>query len=444
MQITKKEIDQLNAKLTLVVEPVDYEEKVAKELKNIRQKANIPGFRPGKVPASLIQKQYGKAVLAEELNKVIGELLYNYIEEQKLNILGEPLSNDEETPELDFENQTSFTFVFDIALAPEFNCKLTGSNKVAYYDIEVTDEMVENQVKGYAERYGSYDSVETVEENDMIRGTLVEQKEGGKTIENQVLTAAYMSQKTQQKKFIGAKKGDVITFNPKKAYKNEAELTSLLKCTKEELETLADDFTFTITDITRHAAAAIDADLFEKVYGKDAVKDEADFRAKIKAEIKANMDEDAKYKFGLDCKEAIMKKMEKVQFPEDFLKRWLKTANKEVTDAQINEEWEQTLNQLRWQLAKDQLVEQLEVKVEKADVDAYAKEIARMQFLQYGMSHVEDQYLESFAADMLKDEKQVRGIFDRVQENKIYEALKGIVKVEEKKISHEDFGKLFK
>ena len=148
MQITKTDIDQLNAKLTLVVEPADYEEKVAKELRNIRQKAQIPGFRPGKVPASLIQKQYGKAVLAEEMNKVIGEGLYGYIHENKLNILGEPLSNDEETPELDFDNQTSFTFVFDIALAPEFNCKLNGNNKLTWYDVEVTDEMVENQVKG--------------------------------------------------------------------------------------------------------------------------------------------------------------------------------------------------------------------------------------------------------------------------------------------------------
>ena len=230
MQITKTDIDQLNAKLTLVVEPADYEEKVAKELRNIRQKAQIPGFRPGKVPASLIQKQYGKAVLAEEVNKVIGEGLYGYIHENKLNILGEPLSNEEETPDLDFDTQTSFTFVFDIALAPEFNCKLNGNNKLTWYDVEVTDEMVDNQVKGYAERFGEYVEAEVAEEGDMLRGNLVEQKEGGKTIENQVLTPAYMAAH-EKAKFVGAKVGDAIVFDPKKAYTNEAELTSLLKVT---------------------------------------------------------------------------------------------------------------------------------------------------------------------------------------------------------------------
>lgn len=442
MQITKTDIDQLNSKLTLVVEPVDYEEKVAKELRNIRQKANIPGFRPGKVPASLIQKQYGKAVLAEELNKVIGELLYGYIQENKINILGEPLANDEETPDLDFDNQTSFTFVFDIAVAPEFNCKLNGNNKLTIYDVQVTDEMVDNQVKGYAERFGQYIDAETAEEGDMLRGEILEQKEGGKKVENQVLTPAYMSDE-QKAKFIGAKVGDVIVFNPKEAYNNEAELSSLLKCTKEELETLAPEFAFTVANITRHTASEINEELFAKVYGEGNVADEADFRAKVKAEIKANFDQDAQYKFGLDCKAAVMKKMEKVEFPEAFLKRWLLTANKELTIEEVEKDWAKTLDQLRWQLAKDQLAEQFEVKVEPADVKAYAKEIAKMQFMQYGMSNVEDQYLESFAADMLKDEKQARGIYDRVQENKVYDALKAVVKLETKEISHEDFGKLF-
>ncbi|MBQ0035076.1 MAG: trigger factor [Bacteroidales bacterium] len=443
MQITKTDIDQLNAKLTLVVEPVDYEEKVAKELRNIRQKASIPGFRPGKVPASLIQKQYGKAVLAEELNKAIGELLYGYIQENNLNILGEPLANDEETPDLDFENQTSFTFVFDIAVAPEFNCKLNGNNKLTHYDVQVTDEMVENQVKGYAERFGQYLDAEAAEEGDMLRGTLVENAENGKTVENQVLTPAYMTP-AQKKKFAGAKVGDVVVFNPKKAFKdNEAELTSLLKVTKEELADIKDEFSFTLTGITRHQAAEINADLFAKVYGEGNVKDEADFRDKVKAEIKANFDQDAEYKFGLDCKAAVMKKMEKIAFPEEFLKRWLLTANKELTMEEVEKDWTKTLDQLRWQLAKDQLAEQFEVKVDAADVKAYAKEIAKMQFMQYGMSHVEDQYLESFATDMLKDENQARGIYDRVQENKIYEALKSVVKLETKEISHEDFGKLF-
>ena len=443
MQITKTDIDQLNALLTLVVEPVDYEEPVQKELRTIRQRANIPGFRPGKVPASLIQRQYGKAVLAEEINKIISEKLYEYIRNEKLNILGEPLSNEEKTPELDFDNQTSFTFVFDIALAPEFNAKLTAANKLTAYDIDVTDEMVDNQVKSYAERFGSYESPETVAEGDMLRGDLLEQAENGKKIDAQVLSPAYMAP-AQKKLFIGAKVGDIITFNPKKAFKNEAELTSLLKITKEEAKDMKSDFTFTISGINRHTASPVDQSLFDKVYGEGNVKSEQEFRDRVKAEIKANMDEDAKYKFGLDVKAAVMKKMEKIQFPEDFLKRWLKTANKDLTDEQIEKDWDKTLDQLRWQLAKDQLAEQFDIKVDADEVKAYAREVARMQFLQYGMSHVEDKYLDSFAQDMLKDENQTRGLYDRVQENKIYEAVKGVVKLDTKHVSHEEFAKLMK
>ena len=442
MQITKTDAKDLMTKITMVIEPADYAEQVEKEIRTIRQKASIPGFRPGKVPASLVKKMYGKSVLAETINKVLGEKLYDYIHEEKLNILGEPLSNEAETPELDFENQDTFTFVFDVALAPEFNAKLTGSNKLTFYDVIVSNEMVDNQVKGYAERFGTYESPETAEVGDMLRGNLVEQAEGGKTIENQVLSLDYMK-KGEQKKFVGAKKGDIITFNPKKAFDNEAELTSLLRITKDEAKDLKSDYTFEITGINRHKAAAIDQALFDKVYGEGAVKDEAAFREKVKSEIKANMDEDAKYKFGLDAKAAVMKKMEKVEFPEEFLKRWLKTANKELTDEQIEKDWASTLDGLRWQLAKDQLAEEFGIKVEKADVDNYAKEIARMQFLQYGMTRVEDQYLESFAADMLKDENQVRGIYERCLENKIFEALKGVVKLETKAISHDDFRKLF-
>lgn len=371
MQISRTEAQDLMAKITLVVEPADYAEQVDKEIRTLRQKANVPGFRPGKVPASLIKKMYGKSVLAEVINKVIGEKLYDYIREEKLNILGEPLSNEEETPEIDFDNMDTFTFVFDIALAPEFNCKLTASNKLPYYDVQVTDEMVQKQVDAYANRYGKMEKAD--EEPAAEEGKEGEKKE------------------------------------PK---------------------------------APKIIPAEINQELFDKVYGEGAVKGEQEFRDKVKAELKRSMDEDAKYKFGVDAKAAVMKKMEKVQFPEEFLKRWLKTANKELTDEQIEKEWEQTLNGLRWQLAKDQLAEQFQIKVEKADVDNLAKDFARMQFMQYGLTHVEDQYLEQFAADMLKDENQTRAIYERCLENKLFEAIKDVVKIETKVITYEEFVKL--
>ena len=433
----------LQAVLTLTIEPADYQEKVQKDLKQIRQKANVPGFRPGMVPMGLVKKMYGKGVLADVLNKVVGEQLSKYIDDNNLKVLGDPLPNNELTPDMDLDNQDTFTFAFDIAVAPEFDAKLNGHNKLTQYVITVTDEMVDKQVNSYAERFGEYVDAEEVQDGDMLKGLLTEQKEGGIVKEDAVLMPAYMKDDAQKALFQGAKKGDVVTFNPAAAYGSEVEVSSLVGVSKEEAKDLTSDFTFEIKTITRHQPAAIDGELFAKVYGENNVKDEADFRARVKAEIEANMAEDAKYKFGLDAKAAVMKKMEGLQFPEAFLKRWVLATNEKMTQEELDKDFPAMLEELKWHLAKDQLMKAFEVKVEKEDVEAYAREVARMQFMQYGLMHVEDAYLDNFAQEMLKKEDQLRGIVERVAENKIYDALRGVAKVEEKAISHEDFGKLF-
>ena len=444
MQINHSEIKDLTSVVTLTLTPADYEEGVTKQLRQIRQKADIPGFRKGMVPIGLIKKMYGKSVLADVLNNMIAEQLTKYIEEQKLHILGDPLPNDELTPSMDLDNDTEFTFAFDIAVPAEFDAKLTAKNKLTHYTITVDDKMVDNQVQSYAARFGEYVDADQVEEGDVIRGTLTEQKEGGIVKENAILNPQYMADKKQAKLFNGAKVNDVITFNPMKAYQNETEVASMLDLKKEDVKDLNSDFTFAITSITRHKDAAIDAELFAKVYGADAPKDEAEFRARVKAEIEGNMAEDAKYKFGLDAKAAILKKVGEFALPEAFLRRWVEATNKEMKKEDLDRDFPEMLNQLRWQLAKDQLMKEYEIKVEKEDVDAYAMEVARMQFMQYGMMHVEEQYLKSFADNILKDENQLRGIVERVAENKIYEHLKGVAKIEEKAISYDDFGKLMK
>ena len=442
MQITQTELKNLTATLTITIEPADYQEDVQKELKQVRQKAQMPGFRPGMVPAGLVKKMYGKGILADVLNKKVGESLQKHIEDNKLAILGEPLPNNELTPAIDMDTQDTFTFAFDIAVAPEFDAKLNGKNKLTEYEIEVTDEMVENQVKSYTERFGEYTQAEEVAEGDLVKG-LCKEVDGEIVKEGAILNPQYMKQKTQAKKFFGAKKGAVITFNPTKAFGSEVEVSSLLGITKEQATELKSDFTFEIQEITRHTAAAIDGELFAKVYGENNVKDEAEFRAKVKAEIVANMAEDSKYKFGIDAKEAIMKKMEKVEFPVDFLKRWVLATNEKMTEEQLEKDFPQMIDELKWHLAKDQLMKEFNVDVQKEDVEAYAKEVAKMQFMQYGLMHIDDQYLTSYAQEMLKQENQLRGIVERVAENKIYDALKGVAKIEKKSISHADFGKLF-
>ena len=346
--------------ITLTIEPADYQDEVAKQLKEVRHKAQMPGFRPGMVPAGLVKKMYGKGILADVLNKKVGEGLQKHIEDNNLQILGEPLPS-EESPKIDLDNDTAFTFAFDIAVAPEFDAKLNGKNKINEYEIEVTDEMIQKQVDAYANRFGEY----TPEDKE---------------------------------------KGIKAEVKP----------------------------------------CAIDAELFAKVYGDNAPKDEAEFRARIKTDIEHSMAEDSKYRFGLDAKEAIMKKMEKVAFPEDFLRRWVLATNEKMTQEELDKDFPKMLEELKWHLAKDQLMKEYKIDVQKEDVEAYAKEIARMQFMQYGLMQIEDEYLTNYANEFLKNENQLRGVVERVVENKIYEALKGIVKVEAKKISQEDFGKLFK
>lgn len=443
MQFNQSEIKDLMTVLTLTVEPADYQEAVQKELKQLRQKANIPGFRPGMVPAGLVKKMYGKGVMAEVINKTLSDALSKYIDEQHLNILGDPLPNEELTPKVDFDTQDTFTFAFDIALAPEFDASLNGHNKLTHYTIEVTDEMVNNQVESYAQRFGDYVEADDVQDGDVIKGLLTEQRENGMTKENAMLNPQYMTDKDQAALFKGAKKGDVITFNPQKAFQSEVEISSLLDITKQEAKELTSDFTFEIQGITRHQAAKIDGELFAKVYGENAITNEADFRAHVKAEIEENMAEDSDYKFGLDAKAAVMKKMEGLTFPEDFLKRWLHATNEKLTDEEIDKDFPQMIEELKWHLAKDQLLKKYNINVEKEDVEDYAKKVAKMQFMQYGLMHVDDAYLTNYAQQMLKDENQLRGIVERVAEQKIYAALKTVVKLDEKSISHADFGKLF-
>ena len=444
MQINHTEFKDLTSVITLTLTPADYEEAVTKQLRQLRQKADIPGFRKGMVPVGLIKKMYGKSVLADVLNNQIAESLTKYIEEQKMHILSDPLPNDELTPNMDLDNDTEFTFAFDVAVPAEFDAKLTGKNKLTSYTITVDAKMVDNQVNSYAERFGEYVDVDDFKDGDVLRGTLTEQKEGGIVKENAILNPQYMADKKQAALFKGAKKNDVITFNPMKAFKNETEVASLLDLKKDDVKELNSDFTLTITSITRHQAAKIDGELFAKVYGENNVKDEAEFRAKVQAEIEANMAEDAKYKFGLDAKAAILKKAGEFALPEAFLKRWVAATNKDMKPEDLDRDFPEMIKQLRWQLAKDQLMKEYDVKVEKDDINAYAREVARMQFLQYGMMHVEDQYLDSFAQNILKDENQLRGIVERVAENKIYDHLRTVAKIEEKAISYEDFGKLMR
>ena len=450
MNVTRKDIDKLNAIITVKVEKADYEEKVEKSLRAYRKKANFPGFRPGMVPMSLVKKMYGKAVLGEEINKVLSDALFTYIKDNNLNVLGEPLPNETEQQNIDFDTQEEFEFLFDIALAPEVTTTLTAKDKVPYYEVSVDEKMINDQIDMFSRRFGQYIQVDTVEENDILKGTMIEMengavKEGGIKVEDATLSPIHMKEDAQKQLFLSAQKEGDVVFNPQVAFGgSEVEIASLLKMKKEEVKELNADFTFHIEGITRYQQAEINQALFDKVYGEGAVADEAAFRTKVSEGIANDLKQEGAYRFGIDAKALLMKKNQKVEFPEDFLKRWLLATNEKMTQETLDKDFPAMLDELKWQLIKDKLAADNEIKVEENEVEEYAKYVAKMQFAQYGITGVEDDILANYAKEMMKKQDQVRGMLERVLENKVFELIKGMVKLDNKTITMEQLQELYK
>lgn len=448
MNIVRKGIDSSNAMLTISIEKADYSEKVEKTLRDYRKKANIPGFRPGMIPLNLLKKMYGRSIIADEINKLLSDELYNYIRENNINILGEPLPNETEQQDIDFETQEDFEFVFDLGLAPEFEIQLNKRDKIHYYQITPGEDMIANQIKSYTGRYGKYEQAESAEEKDMVKGELIEladgqEKEGGIKVKDAVLTPAYMKDEDSKKLFVGAKTGDTITFNPAKAFENEVEISSLLKISKEEAQNITSDFNFVIEGITRYIEAEVNQELFDKVYGEGVVTSEEEFKNKISESIRENLSQDSEYKFGIDARDAMLKKFDSLEFPDAFLKRWLMATNKNLTEETLAADYPKMIADLKWQLIKDKLAKMNDIKVETEDVQEYGRKIARAQFAQYGMVGLDDSILDNYAQDLLKKEDTVKNIVEKVAENKVLEIIKGAVKIDTKEISIEDFNKMF-
>jgi len=449
MNVLQSNIDNVNALLKVQVSKADYSEKVEKSLKDFRKKANMPGFRPGTVPVSLVKKMYGKSMLAEEINKLVSEALYNFIQENNLSILGEPLPAEDSTFP-DFDNDEDFEFSFDIALAPELELSLSAKNKVKYYDIIVSQDMIDKQVSAYKSRFGKYTAADKVEEKDVIKGELIEltangsPKEGGIRVDSAVLSPAYMKDKKEQAKVVGLAKDAQFTFNPSKAFdNNEAEIASLLQINKDNVKNCTSDFSFTIKEITRYAEGELNQELFDAAMGKDKVKTEEEFVAKIKEALQQQLIADSDVKFSIDMKDLIVSQLADVKFPDLFLKKWLKISNPKLDEEAIEKDFPKMLEDLRWQLAKDKIGKENDLKLEQADIEAVAKKSALAQFAQYGMLNVPDEILEGYVKDMLKNKDAAKSVAERAIDDKIFEILKTKVSLVNTEISMEDFNKMF-
>ena len=447
MNISLQNVNNVSAVLTAQIEKADYQEKVEKALKSIRQKVNMPGFRKGMVPAGLIKKQYGVSVLLEEIDKLLQEKVSEYIRENKVNMLGTPLPKENQ---INFETEENFEFSFDIALAPEFSIELNKEDNIDYLDINVTDEMVDQQVKMYTQRTAKYDKVEEYQENDMLKGLLAEldengnTKEGGVQVEGAVMMPSYMKNDEQKAIFNGAKTNTVLVFNPSVAFdNNEVELASLLKVKKEEVANFKGNFSFQIEEVTRMIPGELNQELFDQVLGEGKASNEEEFRAQIRESIAAQFAQDSDYKFMIDVRARAMEKVGKLEFADDLMKRIMLDNNKDKGEEYVNENYDKSIEELTWHLIKEKLVAANEIKVENEDVNNMAKEATRAQFAQYGMINVPEELLENYSKEMLKKRESVEALVNRVIENKLAVAIKEQVTLNHKAVSAEEFNKNF-
>ena len=448
MNVSQQNTDKLNAVISIEVTKADYQESVNKALRTYGQKANIPGFRKGKVPFGIINKMFGKSVLVEEINKLVSDKLFGYIRENQLNILGEPMPV--ENQEIDFDKQEDFTFNFDIALAPEIKVSLNKDVHVPYYNITVDDDMVNKQIDAFANRYGKQVVVEEVGEKDLVKGSMVElnedgtSKEGGIVVESTVVSPYYFKNEDEKAKFVGAKTGAKVVFNPANTCDaNPAELASMLNIDKAVAADVKSSFEMTIKEITGLKPAEMDQEFFDNVFGKDTVKSEDEFKAKVREFIAMQLAPESNYKFGIDAREVIEKQIGEFDLPDTFLKRWLLATNKERKAETIDDEYTKMLPDLKWHLIKEQIAKDTQLKIEDADLMIMAKNVAASQFAQYGMTGLPDDVLEKYAKEMLDNWETKSNLIDRVTETKILAGIKDAVTLDEKSISSEDFYKMF-
>lgn len=438
----------MTAVLHVVVEPADYEERISNVLKETRRKARVDGFRPGKVPMGIIKKLYYTPVLVDEVNKLVSESVFDYLQKNDIRILGEPLPRRDDSRKIDFEHDREFEFRFDLGLAPELDVEVTAKDRIPWYRIKVEKHRVDEYRDSLLQRHGEYKPAEQAGKDEMIRGTLVKvdqegnEAENGIRVENASISLEMMKDDDQKVLFSGTKAGDQVIFDIKKAFPNEAELASLLRIDRQQVAMLEGTFRCTIDEVMTFEEAEMGQELFDRVYGEGEVRSEEEFMERIRQEIQRSYERESEYRFMIDAREMLIKKA-KIDLPLDFLKRWLVETNEQLTEEQVEADFEKYENEFRWQLIRDHLLKQQGIKVTPEEALQAAKGVALGQYMQYGISNVPDDYLENYAREILKKPEESRRIYDQKAEEKLMGAIKSAARVDEKEISSEKFRKLY-
>ncbi len=448
MNVSFENPDKINGLLTITIEDDDYKAEVEKTLKEYRKKANVPGFRPGQVPMGLIRRQFGSGVKMESINKVLGEQLQKYITDNNIAMLGEPLASEKQEPQ-DLEKDGPYTFMFDIAVAPEINITLDANDTIDYYEIAADDALIDSQVEMFASRFGQNVEADNYQDGDVLKGDLRQLDaegntvEGGLTVESASIMPKYVKNDDQKKLFDGCKPGDIITFNPSKAYEgSDYELAQLLKVDREKVKEYDGDFSYQITSVQHFEKHAVDQELFDLAFGKDVVKDEKDFRDKIAEELKAQLALDGDVKFLQDLRKYAEDKVGQLTYPDTLLKRIIKQNSKDKDQEFIDKNYDASIKELNWSLIRNKIAVAQNVKINDDDVKNAACEMAKAQFAQYGMSNVPQEYVENYANELLKKQESQQQFIDRAVDAKLVEALKAVVTLNKKQVTIDEFNKM--
>ncbi|HER09185.1 MAG TPA: trigger factor [Bacteroides sp.] len=448
MDITRENIDALNTVLRVKVEKSDYEGKVDEVLRDTRKRARVDGFRPGKVPMGLIKKMYFTPVLVDEVNKLVSDALLNYLRENDIHILGEPLPRRDQEKRVDFQRDEEFEFAFDLGLAPKIDLEINGKDKIPWYRIKVDKKQLDEYKQSVLQRYGDFKPVEKAGKDEMIKGLLEEADgegnpvEDGIRAENVSISLDMIKDEDQKLLFSGTGKGDEVIFDVKKAFPGDTELASLLKIDKSMIPRLEGTFKCVIEEVMKYEPAEPGQTLYDSLYGEGAVSSEEEFIQRLREEMERNYERESEYRFFFDAREYLIKKA-KLDLPVEFLKRWMVETNENLTAAQVSEDFGKYEDDFRWQLIKEHLLKKHGIKVTEEEALETAKRVALNQYMQYGISNVPEDYLENYARQILSKPEESEKIYSQRAEDKLIGLIKSTARIDEKEVSLDKFRKLY-
>jgi len=439
MKVTQKNIDDLTLILTLNIEQSDYAEKQKKTLNDYRRKAEIKGFRKGMAPMSFIEKMHGRSALLDAVNALVSDGLNNYITDNKLNVIGEPLPNETEQKPIDWDNATEFEFVFDLAITPKVDIKLSAQDKIPYYEVAISDEEKNKYKSNLLKQYGQLGVADSVEEDDFLIADLIR---GETKIEGTYISLRSIEDDKIKKEFTGKKAGDEFAIDINAAFANESDRAALLKIKKEDLASIDPNYTVVIKEIKRFADAEQNQELFDKIYGAGVVNSVEEFDAKLVEKMKSEFAQESDYRFMLDARTALIEKAA-IEVPEQFLKRWLFTANDgKFTMEEIEKDFALFLQDFRWQMIRQFIIKEQNIQITKENLLDHAKKLANYQFAMYGLQNAPEEQIVKYAESLLANEKESRRIYEKVDDELVIDYVKSVVSLDKREISLDELQKL--